>query len=116
MMSFLTIELFRLDYPMAKYADFENNCPFTFEMNADAVYKGEKDCGFHDYVSQNEGYLLKLSPVNNDNALLKDAQTLTYKHVIKADDILEPYLNPEKKVYGMFYQVVMQQQTSILCH
>jgi hypothetical protein len=27
----------RLDYPMAKYADFENNCPFTFEMNADAL-------------------------------------------------------------------------------
>jgi hypothetical protein len=34
-------------------------------------------------------------PVNKDiNALLRDAQTLTYKHVIKADDILEqPYLN-----------------------
>jgi hypothetical protein len=30
----------RLDYPMAKYADFENNCPFTFEMNADAFIKG----------------------------------------------------------------------------
>jgi gliding motility-associated lipoprotein GldD len=40
--------------------------------------------------------------------LLRDAQTLTYKHVIKADDILEqPYLNLIK-VYGMFYQVVMQ--------
>jgi hypothetical protein len=33
----------RLDYPIAKYADFENECPFTFEMNS---YKGEKDCGF----------------------------------------------------------------------
>jgi gliding motility-associated lipoprotein GldD len=37
---------------------------------------------------------------------LKDAQNLTYKHVIKADDIVEqPYLNPERKVYGMFYRV-----------
>jgi hypothetical protein len=30
----------------AKYADFENECPFTFEMNSEAVIKGEKDCGF----------------------------------------------------------------------
>jgi gliding motility-associated lipoprotein GldD len=35
-----------------------------------------------------------------------ERQKLTYEHVIKADDILEqPYLNPAKKVYGMFYQV-----------
>jgi gliding motility-associated lipoprotein GldD len=38
--------------------------------------------------------------------LLKDAQKLTYEHVIKADDILEqPFLNREAKVYGMFYEV-----------
>jgi gliding motility-associated lipoprotein GldD len=50
---------------------------------------------------------LTYKPVNNNiNVLLRDAQKLTYEHVIKADDILEqPYLNPAKKVYGMFYQV-----------
>jgi gliding motility-associated lipoprotein GldD len=38
--------------------------------------------------------------------LLRDAQKLTYQHVIKADDILEqPYINLEKRVFGMFYQV-----------
>jgi gliding motility-associated lipoprotein GldD len=48
---------------------------------------------------------LTYKPVNNINVLLRDAQKLTYEHVIKADDILEqPYLNPPK-VYGMFYQV-----------
>jgi hypothetical protein len=85
-------------------------------MNADAVYKGWKRLWFYYYVSQNEGYLLELSPVNNDNALLKDAQTLTYKHVIKADDILATLLKSRKKSIRMFYQVVMQQQTSVLCH
>jgi gliding motility-associated lipoprotein GldD len=50
---------------------------------------------------------LTYKPVNgNIKTLLRDAQKLTYEHVIKADDILEqPYLNPDKKVYGMFYQV-----------
>jgi gliding motility-associated lipoprotein GldD len=98
----------RLDYPVAKYADFENDCPFTFEMNADAIIKGGKDCGFTiTYPKMKATIYLNYQPVNNDiKALLKDAQTLTYKHVIKADDILEqPYLNPSKKVYGMFYQV-----------
>jgi hypothetical protein len=35
-----------LGLSIAKYADFENECPFTFEMNSEAVIKGEKDCGF----------------------------------------------------------------------
>jgi gliding motility-associated lipoprotein GldD len=52
---------------------------------------------------------LSYKPVNNNiNLLLRDAQKLTYEHVIKADDILEqPFLNKKDKVYGMFYQVMV---------
>ncbi|TDO78082.1 gliding motility-associated lipoprotein GldD [Flavobacterium chryseum] len=98
----------RLDYPEATYAQFENNCPFTFEMNEAATIKAEKNCGFAiTYPKMKATIYLTYKPVNNDiEKLLKDAQKLTYEHVIKADDILEqPYLNPQKKVYGMFYQV-----------
>lgn len=98
----------RLDYAEAKYVNFENQCPFAFEMNAEAVIKGEKDCGFTiSYPKMKATIYLTYKPVNGDiNKLLKDAQKLTYEHVIKADDILEqPYLNPDKKLYGMFYQV-----------
>lgn len=98
----------RLDYPEAKYVNFENNCPFVFQMNEEATIKGEKDCGFAiTYPKMKATIYLTYKPVNgNIEKLLKDAQKLTYEHVIKADDILEqPYLNPEKKVYGMFYQV-----------
>ena len=98
----------RLDYAEAKYVNFENQCPFAFEMNADAVIKGEKNCGFTiSYPKMKATIYLTYKPVNNDiNKLLKDAQKLTYEHVIKADDILEqPYLNSNKKTYGMFYQV-----------
>ena len=35
-----------------------------------------------------------------------DAQNITQKHSQKADEITEqPYINPERKVYGMFYEV-----------
>ncbi|WP_281297575.1 gliding motility lipoprotein GldD [Flavobacterium limnophilum] len=98
----------RLDYPVAEYVNFENKCPFSFEMNSEAVIKGEKNCGFTiTYPKMKATIYLTYKPVNNDiNKLLRDAQKLTYEHVIKADDILEqPYLDPSKKVYGMFYQV-----------
>ena len=98
----------RLDYKEANYAHFESQCPFTFEMNADAIIKGEKECGFTiSYPKMKATIYLSYKPVNgNINKLLRDAQKLTYEHVIKADDILEqPYLNPQQKVYGMFYQV-----------
>lgn len=98
----------RLDYPEANYAQFESNCPFTFEMNADAVIKGNSDCGFTiTYPKMKATIYLTHKNVNgNITNLLRDAQKLTYEHVIKADDIVEqPYLNPQQKVYGMFYQV-----------
>jgi gliding motility-associated lipoprotein GldD len=98
----------RLDYPEANYVNFENNCPFSFEMNEAAIIKGENNCGFAiTYPKMKATIYLTYKPVNgNIEKLLKDAQKLTYEHVIKADDILEqPYLNPQKKVYGMFYQV-----------
>jgi gliding motility-associated lipoprotein GldD len=50
---------------------------------------------------------LNYKPVRGDiKLLLRDAQKLTYEHVIKADDIVEqPFLNKDKKVFGMFYSV-----------
>ena len=98
----------RLDYPEAKYVHFENNCPFVFDMNSEAIVKGEKDCGFIlSYPKMKATIYLTYKPINNNIAnLLRDSQKLTYEHVIKADNILEqPYLNPAKKVYGIFYQV-----------
>lgn len=98
----------RLDYPIAEYAHFENDCPFTFDMNAAAIIKGKSDCNFTiDYPKMKATIYLSYKPVNNNiNLLLRDAQKLTYEHVIKADDIIEqPFLNRKNKVYGMFYMV-----------
>jgi gliding motility-associated lipoprotein GldD len=98
----------RLDYPVAEYALFDNHCPLTFDMNAEATIKEDGNCGFSiTYPKMKATIYLTYKNVNGDiNKLLGDAQRLTYEHVIKADDILEqPYLNPNKKVYGMFYQV-----------
>ena len=98
----------RLDYPVAQYRSFSNHCPFEFEMNEDAIIKEDKNCGFSIHYPKMKAtiYLTYKTVDNNIDVLLRDAQKLTYEHVIKADDILEqPYINPDKKVYGMFYRV-----------
>ena len=98
----------RLDYPIAEYAYFENKCPYVFEMNANAIIKEKAPCQFTiDYPKMKATIFLSYKTVNGDiNLLLRDAQKLTFEHVIKADDIIEqPYINSDRKVYGMFYQV-----------
>ncbi len=98
----------RLDYPVAKYFPFETGCPFTFDVNSDAIIKQESSCNLKiDYPKMKATIYLTYKPVqNNINDLLRDAQKLTYEHVIKADDIVEqPFLNAKDKVYGMFYEV-----------
>src|SRR6478736_839940 len=98
----------RLDYPIPDYASFENNCPFSFDLNSQATIKDKGNCNLEiNYPKMKATIYLSYKPVHgNINLLLRDAQKLTYEHVIKADDILEqPFLNKNDKVYGMFYQV-----------
>jgi gliding motility-associated lipoprotein GldD len=98
----------RLDYPEAEYIGAKGNCPFEFDVNSKAVIKEDNGCGYSiNYPKMKATIYLTYKPVNNNiKILLRDAQKLTYEHVIKADDILEqPFMNPDKKVFGMFYQV-----------
>lgn len=98
----------RLEYPIAEYEKYSNHCPFTFDKNTKAIIKEDGKCGFSiTYPKMKATIYLTYKDVNGDlKSLLRDAQKLTYEHVIKADDIIEqPFVNTDKKVYGMFYQV-----------
>lgn len=97
-----------LEYPVANYENFDENCPFTFEMNDIAVVQNKGNCDFTlNYPKMKATIYLTYKPVTGDvEAHLKDAQQLTYKHTIKADDIVEqPFVNSDDKVYGMMYKV-----------
>lgn len=98
----------RLDYDSATYKRFDSGCPFSFDMNDAAVLKANKGCNLTiDYPKMKATIYLTYKPVGDSIIpLLRDAQTLTYKHVIKADNIIEqPFMNPNHKAYGMFYEV-----------
>ena len=110
----------RLDYPKAKYkqVDAHLDLPFTFETNvlaskieAKPVSAATKSYGINlEYPSLKGTIFLTYKAVegNKKNLIdfLRDAQNFTQKHNIKADAIIENvYENPDKKTYGMLYEV-----------
>lgn len=99
--------MLRLEYPGAKSVPYRNGA-FGFEMNQLSTIKEETSSSLTlDYPLLNGAIFLNYKPVQgNLNSLLADAQKLSYEHVVKADQIMEqPFINPEDKVYGMFYEV-----------
>ena len=97
-----------LEYPEPKYVNFDKNCTYTFDVNDAAIVTEKSNCNFEiNYPKMRATLYLSYKTVNNNiKLLLRDAQKLTYEHTIKADDIIEqPFVNADKKVYGMFYAV-----------
>ncbi len=100
--------MLRLEYPEQQYARLDSECPFEFDYNQMARPEYKEGCNLVlDYPEMKGSIYVSYKPVeDNLRELLSDAQKLSYEHVVKADNILEqPYLNPEDRVFGMFYEV-----------
>jgi gliding motility-associated lipoprotein GldD len=98
----------RLDFLVAKYESFNRSCPFDFDLNTQTSVVEKGKCNFEiHYPKMKATIYLSYKPVKgNIDLLLRDAQKLTYEHVVKADDIVgQPFLNTENRVFGMFYDV-----------
>jgi len=97
----------RLDYPPGQIRTYEAEA-FDFQYNSQAEVRRENAASYQlNYPKMKGTLFLNYNPVSNDlDILLSDAQKFAYEHVVKADAILEqPYINPGKRVYGMFYEV-----------
>lgn len=93
---------------MPTYTKTVQDCPYTFQKNTLGEVRYKDDCSaVVNYPLLDGALYLTYRPVDgNINTLLRDAQKLTYEHVVKADDIIEEkYINSEQGVYGMFYDV-----------
>ena len=98
----------RLDYSDPKYQAFEQKTPYNFQVNQQSEVKSKGNGNYEIHYPKMKATLyLSYKPVaGNIDQLLRDAQKLTYEHVVKADDISEqPFINKDIKVYGMFYDV-----------
>ncbi|WP_179021648.1 gliding motility lipoprotein GldD [Winogradskyella forsetii] len=104
----------RLEYPKANYKKTSVPLPFSFEKNELAnpittVKSLGKTNGVDvKYPNLKATIYLTYKAVENNNldSLLRDAQNLTQKHTIKADEISSNlYENKEANVYGMLYEI-----------
>ena len=101
--------MLRLEFPKGSYSHFESNCAFGFSKNDLSLAETNDNCSMViDYpLMKGSIYLTYKRVDNNIRELLIDAQKLTYEHVVKADAIdPKEYVNSEKGVYGMFYEVL----------
>lgn len=108
--------MLRLEYPEPSYKRVDIPLPFTFEKNelANPISNIKLD-GVNNIYGVDINYpklkgtvYLTYKKVENDNLtdLLRDAQNLTQKHTLKADEIEgDIYENPKNRVFGMFYEV-----------
>lgn len=105
---------FRVDLPVHDYSVFDqNNYPYAFEISnlARIIPRSEKGeqywIDIH-YPLLNANIHCSYKPVRSDLFnLVEDTRNIVYKHLVKADDIAEiPYENPERKVYGVLYELL----------
>ncbi|MCB0457881.1 MAG: gliding motility lipoprotein GldD [Flavobacteriaceae bacterium] len=98
----------RLQYPLPSYKTVNIDCPFQFEKNGISSVVIKESCNVNlEYPKMKATVYITYQRVNNNiEALLTDAQKLTYDHTIKANEIFEqPRVDTLHKVYGMFYMI-----------
>jgi gliding motility-associated lipoprotein GldD len=99
--------MLRLEFPKSEYGKIETK-NFVFDMNKAAKIQIKNSNAITvDYPAMKGSiYITHKEVGGNLNTLLLDSQKLSYEHTSKADNIIEqPFVNPEKKVFGMFYEV-----------
>lgn len=107
--------MLRLEYPKPDYKQTDLNVPFSFDQNnfSEPIQTIKADeynqsYGIDIRYPKLKGtiYLTYRKIDGNLIDLIRDAQNLTQKHTIKADEIAEVvFENTQHKVYGMFYEV-----------
>ena len=105
----------RLEYPSASYNKEITTLPFSFEKNStlattiDTKTDPDGVRGLTLKYPELKGTIYMTYKSVEDNTLmdlLRDAQNLTQKHTVKADEIVTTlYENPEKRVFGMYYEI-----------
>lgn len=105
---------FRIDFPEKKYTQYQSDCGYGFEYPVYGTitpFQGAvaEPCWINIEFPAYHGKIhLTYKDVVNNNvaAYAEDIRTLAYKHIIKADDIIERQVSfPDRKVYGLVYDI-----------
>ena len=104
---------FRIDFPNKEYQNFQSDCNYKFEIPSygqivhSNISTAEK-CWYNlTFDSFNATIYLTYKPLRgNLSSYSEDVRKIAYKHIIKADDIIETPINiPENRVFGILYDI-----------
>jgi len=104
---------FRIDFPEKRYIYFNSDCNYRFEYPVygkitKVLASPAEPCWINIEFPEFRGkiHITYKKMMNNLASYAEDIRTLAYKHIVKADDIIEkPVIIPEKRVYGMIYEI-----------
>ena len=105
-----------LNYPQAKYQDSYNQLPYHFKYSDQAILNVQNNLWSDlQYPKLKADINMTYQKVDNNLAeLITDAEKLTYKHALKADNIeMYPYENRNKKIYAKLFEVSGDAASSI---
>ncbi len=93
----------RLEYPPHRYEKISADFPFTFEKSVFSRLEIKSDTTFNLYYPGMKARIyMTYAPIrHNLKKLMIDAEKLTYKHAIKANDfITRDFINKSARVYA----------------
>jgi gliding motility-associated lipoprotein GldD len=105
---------FRIDLPEKEYKTYKSECDFSFQYPAYGEVEQSEfatdnspcwyNIRFNDYKATI--YLTYKSLDDELSVYTEDVRKIVYKHIIKADDIIEsPIRNEDQDVYGILYDI-----------
>lgn len=103
----------RIDFPAKKYFKVVNPCNYSMEIPVYSEmvldkYPNAEQCWYNiQYKPFNVTLHLSYNEIKSRDSLFKfinDSRTMVYKHIIKADEIIENYISKPNK-HGIFYEL-----------
>lgn len=98
----------KLNYPNAIYTSSDTSKVYRLEHSTYANFSIKKNhWGTLYYPNLNAQISITYQPINNNlKQLVRDAEKLTYKHTLKADNIqVYPFENSNTKVYARLFKL-----------
>lgn len=106
---------FRINLPEHNYQAFDSaGCPFTFKIPVYGVIKPDLDANAGpwwmnlEFPEMNAILHLSYKRITNDTilyGLIEDCHKLTYKHISRAEDIIENEITNKNGASGMVYEL-----------
>jgi len=104
---------FRIDFPEKEYVYYHSDCDYMFEYPVYGKIAGidapsSEPCWINiEFPRFRSKIHITYKKMTGDlSSYSEDIRTIAYKHIVKADDIIEtPVMIPERKVFGIIYEI-----------